>query len=62
MNIQDFISQVASGDAAQAKDTLNDILSAKAFEALDAKKQELAKTIFTGKEEQTEEPETQPEE
>lgn len=55
MNIQDFISQVASGDAAQAKETLNDILSAKAFEALDAKKQELAKSIFTGKEEQTEE-------
>jgi hypothetical protein len=51
MNIQDFISQVASGDSAQAKETLNDILSAKAFEALDAKKQELAKSVFTGKEE-----------
>jgi hypothetical protein len=51
MNVQDFISQVASGDSAQAKETLNDILSAKAFEALDAKKQELAKSVFTGKEE-----------
>ena len=40
------------------------MLSAKAFEALDAKKVELAKTIFTGKEEtvevqDTEETETQ---
>lgn len=51
MNIQDFIGQVANGEAAQAKETLSDILSAKAFEALDLKKQELAQSIFTGKEE-----------
>jgi formyltetrahydrofolate hydrolase len=30
----------------QAKETLNDILSARAFEALDIKKQEIAQTLY----------------
>ena len=43
---ENFISQLMSGDLAQAKDALSDILSAKAFEALDARKQDIAKTIY----------------
>lgn len=58
MDTQTFINQVAAGDAASAKDLLNDLLAAKAFEALDAKKIEMAQTLFTGKEETTE-PEVQ---
>ena len=38
MDTQTFINQVAAGDAVGAKDLLNDLLAAKAFEALDAKK------------------------
>jgi hypothetical protein len=46
MNTQRFLQQVASGEALQAKETLNDILSARAFEALDIKKQEIAQTLY----------------
>jgi hypothetical protein len=46
MDTQTFIQQVASGEALQAKETLNDILSARAFEALDAKKQDIAKSLY----------------
>ena len=46
MDTQKFIQQVASGEALQAKETLNDILSARAFEALDIKKQEIAQTLY----------------
>ena len=64
METTTFIDQLAAGDAAEAKSTLNDLLSKRAFEALDAKKVEIAKTMFTGKEEtvevqDTEETETQ---
>ena len=31
MNAQDFINSVATGNAAEAKDTLNNLLSARAF-------------------------------
>ena len=42
MDIQNFISNIAAGDNAEAKDTLDGILSAKAFDALQSHKQELA--------------------
>tara|TARA_R110000868_G_scaffold97416_2_gene267881 strand:- start:803 stop:1003 length:201 start_codon:yes stop_codon:yes gene_type:complete len=48
MDIQNFISNIAAGDNAEAKDTLDGILSAKAFDALQSHKQELAKAIFGG--------------
>lgn len=48
MDIQNFINHIASGENAEAKDTLDGILSAKAFEALQSHKQEMAKTIFGG--------------
>jgi hypothetical protein len=54
MDTQTFINQVAAGDAIGAKDLLNDILSAKAFEALDAKKIEMAQSLYTGKQEEPE--------
>lgn len=54
MDTQTFINQVAAGDAIGAKDLLNDILSAKAFEALDAKKIEMAQSLYTGTQEEPE--------
>ena len=48
MDTQTFIDRVAAGNAVDAQQVLNDLLSAKAFEALDAKKVELAQTIFNG--------------
>jgi hypothetical protein len=51
MDVQDFINSVATGNAAEAKDTLNDLLSARAFEALEAKKIEIAQNLFGGKQE-----------
>jgi hypothetical protein len=47
MDVQKFIQSVASGNASEAKDILNDVLSARAFEALDVKKQEIAKAIYS---------------
>ena len=56
MDTQTFIDRVAAGNAVEAQQVLNDLLSAKAFEALDAKKVELAQNIFNGKsEKQTDE-------
>jgi len=43
-----FIDQIATGDAIGAKNTMSDMLSAKAFEALDTRKQELAASLFGG--------------
>ena len=50
METSQFIDQLAQGQAAEAKQTLTDLLSARAFEALEARKQELAHSLFTGKE------------
>ena len=54
MEVQDFINSVAVGNAAEAQETLNDLLSARAFEALEAKKIEIAKTLFGGEQQTTE--------
>jgi hypothetical protein len=48
METSNFLQSVASGDALEAKEILNDILSSRAFESIDARKQELARTIFGG--------------
>ena len=56
MQTTEFIDQLASGNASVAKELLNDMLSARAFEALEARKVELAQNIFNGEvEEQSEE-------
>ena len=48
METSQFIDQLSAGNASEAKDTLNNLLSARAFESLDAKKIELARNIFNG--------------
>lgn len=61
MDINTFIDKVASGNASEAKEVLSDLLSARAFEALDAKKVEMAQTLFGAKEETLETDNTQAE-
>lgn len=54
--IKQFIDMVASGNNSEARDTLDALLSTRAFEALEYKKQELASTLFAGQvEEEVEE-------
>jgi hypothetical protein len=47
MDTKTFIDRVASGDANEAKELVNDILSSRAFEALDAKKVEIAQSLYS---------------
>lgn len=54
MDISQFIDNVVAGNAAAAKENLNDILSAKAFEAIDGQKKQLATNLFGGNSEETE--------
>jgi len=54
METSQFIDQLSAGDSAEAKETLNNILSTKAFESLEAKKVELARNIFNGSEDSVE--------
>jgi thymidine phosphorylase len=64
MDVSNFINSVASGNALEAKEVLNDLLSSKAFEALDTKKTELAQSLFSDNEvdvQDTEETETETE-
>jgi hypothetical protein len=46
--IKQFIDMVASGNNSEARETLDTLLSTRAFEALEYKKQELASTLFGG--------------
>lgn len=59
MTTRQFIDLLAAGESAAAKETLENVLSAKAFEALDVYKKEMASGIFNGgkieSEEQSEE-------
>lgn len=48
METTQFIDQVAAGKAAEAATTLNDLLSARAFSALEDRKVEIAKSAFGG--------------
>jgi hypothetical protein len=52
MDARQFIDLVGAGQSAEARDALEELLSSSAFEKLEAKKQEMASTIFTGKEEE----------
>jgi hypothetical protein len=47
MDIKQFIQQASEGNAVQAKETLDNILSARAFEALDVKKTEIAQSLYS---------------
>jgi hypothetical protein len=55
MDIQDIINNIAAGENNAAKEGLEDALSAKAFDALQGRKQEIASTLYAGQEEQPEE-------
>ena len=55
MNIQDIINNISAGDSAAAKEGIENVLSAKAFDALQGRKQEIATTLFGGKEQESEE-------
>lgn len=46
--VRNFIDLVASGNNVEAKDALSELLSARAFDALDDKKKEMASTLFNG--------------
>ena len=54
MSTTQFIDQLAAGNASGAKDILNDMLSARAFEALEGRKVEIAQNIFNGSQVQEE--------
>jgi hypothetical protein len=55
MDIQDVINNIAAGDSAAAKEGIENVLSAKAFDALQGRKQEIASTLFGGKDQSDEE-------
>jgi hypothetical protein len=55
MEIQDIINNIAAGENIAAKEGIESVLSAKAFDALQGRKQEMAATLFGGKEQSDEE-------
>lgn len=61
MDARQFLDMLAAGQSAEARDAFAELLSTRAMEALEAKKQEVASTIFNGREddvEDVEEPDT----
>jgi len=52
MDIQDIINNIAAGENIAAKQGLEDALSAKAFDALQGRKQEIASTLYGGQEQE----------
>ena len=57
--IRNFIDLVGQGNNVEAKDALEELLAAKAFDSLESRKQEIASSLFTGVEiEQPQEAET----
>lgn len=46
-DVVDFVNQIAAAQSSDAKDTLHNLLSQKAHDALDDKKQEIAKNMFS---------------
>jgi len=55
MEIQNIINNIAAGDNIAAKEGIENVLSAKAFNALQGRKQEMAATLFGGQEQSNEE-------
>jgi hypothetical protein len=55
MNIDDIINNISSGDNVAAKESIENVLSAKAFEALQARKQDIASALFGGQTQEAEE-------
>jgi hypothetical protein len=55
MQIQDIINNIAAGESVAAKESIENVLSAKAFGALQGRKQEIASALFGGQEQESEE-------
>lgn len=55
MDIQEIINNIAAGDNLAAKEGLENALSAKAFDALQDYKKEIAATLYAGQEQESEE-------
>jgi hypothetical protein len=55
MDIQDIINNIAAGENIAAKEGLENVLSAKAFDALQDRKQEIASALYAGQEQEHEE-------
>jgi hypothetical protein len=58
METSKFLDDIIAGNAADAKESLNDLLSAKAFAALEDRKIELAKSIYANNDDENDEEET----
>lgn len=48
MDVRQFIDNALTANAVDSKEVLNDLLSARAFEALESRKVELAQSLFGG--------------
>lgn len=57
MDARQFLDMLAAGQSSEAKDAFSELLSTKAMEALEARKQEVASTLFNGKQEEPKETE-----
>ena len=55
--VRNFIDLVGQGNNVDAKAVLDELLSTRAFEALDARKQQIAQTLYASDEQETETPE-----
>ena len=54
MDIQDIINNIAAGENLDAKEGLENVLSTKAFDALQNRKQEIASALYAGQDETSE--------
>jgi hypothetical protein len=54
MDIQDIINNIAAGENLDAKEGLENVLSTKAFSALQDRKQEIASALYAGQDETSE--------
>jgi hypothetical protein len=52
MDARQVIDMLGAGQNSEAKSALEELLSAKAFDALEAKKQDVASTLFNGRTEE----------
>ena len=50
MDIKNFIDASIEGNAVEAQQALNDVISARAMEALASRKTEIAQNLYNGKE------------
>jgi hypothetical protein len=54
MDIQDIINNIAAGENLDAKEGLENVLSTKAFDALQDRKQEIASALYAGQDQTSE--------